>query len=101
MSEPIPTPRTDAATHDDWSGGAEAVEVEVSRALETECTRLRTALRSLSDAADAHVAQQDKARHPQVGITQPITKQEGIALYEAYLESIELLAELDSQQKQP
>jgi hypothetical protein len=31
-----PTPDTDAATHDDWSGGAEATEPEVSRKIELE-----------------------------------------------------------------
>lgn len=36
----IPTPITDAATHDDWSDGAEAVEPEVSRTLECSLVQM-------------------------------------------------------------
>lgn len=62
----IPTPRTDAATHDDWSGGANAVEPKVSQQLERELLtsqanerQLRGALEGIStmpeyDQDDAH-----------------------------------------------
>lgn len=44
------TPKTDAATHDDWSGGAAAVEVEVAQQLERELNEARNMVRELRDA---------------------------------------------------
>jgi len=41
------TPRTDAATHDDWSGGVCAVNVEVCAKLERELNEANAQLRSL------------------------------------------------------
>jgi hypothetical protein len=53
----IPTPRTDAATHDDWSGGAEAVEVDVCKSLErelSEALRERDEARELAEFFDSN-----------------------------------------------
>lgn len=38
------TPETDAATHDDWSGGTPAVEVETCKRLERERNRYKDAI---------------------------------------------------------
>ena len=46
------TPKTDAATHDDWSGGAAAVEVETAKELEREWNRLASAVQSVIDRPD-------------------------------------------------
>ena len=44
---------------------------------------LAEVLQKLSDAAESHVALQDKATDPRIGITQPITVAEGEALNDA------------------
>lgn len=43
-NETRPTPETDAATHEDWSGGAAAVDLETCKRLERERDELREAI---------------------------------------------------------
>lgn len=47
------TPETDAATHDDWSGGTPAVEVETCKRLERERNHYKAKAEALLASADA------------------------------------------------
>lgn len=62
------TPITDAATHDDWSGGASAVEVETSQQLERSLTAAHATIKRLTEDLRIMKSQYEEERDAHLGM---------------------------------